>query len=425
MKSIKLLYILLILHGFTAFGQHILTLNDCYKLLNKNYPIAAQKAMLTSQNKLDITSINNLRLPHLDLAAKATYQSDVTSVDVPLPGITVPMPNKDQYRATLTADQLIYNAGLISKQLAARNSLYKVKNSAINVKMHQLKYQINTLFFSILLTNQKTNLLQDKAKQLNQQLKELTQKVQHGIALASSKSLLDAEYLKINQQIYEAKTTKISFLKSLSILLGQKLPLTTILQNPTILIKTKPVLNRPELRFFELQKQQINKQSNLLNIENKPKLFAFVQGGYGNPGLNLFDHNFATFYIVGMQLNWNVFDWDITKKKKQSLEINKQIIDTQKKEFTLKTKLKLTEQTSQINSLKHLIQTDKKIIPLRTQVLQTASNQLKNGIITPSQYITQLTNLYESKINLKTHQIQLEWAKINYLTTTGNYENKN
>jgi hypothetical protein len=60
---------------------------------------------------LEIEAINKAKLPKIDLNAQATYQSDVTSLPISLPNVTVNPPNKDQYRATVDV-QLIYNGGL-------------------------------------------------------------------------------------------------------------------------------------------------------------------------------------------------------------------------------------------------------------------------------------------------------------------------
>ena len=37
---------------------------------------------------------------------------------------------------------------------------------------------------------------------------------------------------------------------------------------------------------------------------------VIATGGYGNPGLNMLDNSFQTFYTVGVKLYWNVFDWN-------------------------------------------------------------------------------------------------------------------
>ena len=65
------------------------------------------------------------------------------------------------------------------------------------------------------------------------------------------------------------------------------------------------------------------------------------------------------------------------------------------------------------------IETDAEIISLRKDVLRSAESQLKNGVITTSAYITELTNLYEDQNTLIAHTIQLQLAKSNYNITKG------
>ena len=242
------------------------------------------------------------------------------------------------------------------------------------------------------------------------------------MAIEAAKAVLEADLLKINQQILDNKMTKTALLNSLTKLIGLPINSETILETPVVNWQPANVLNRPELNYFELQKKQIKEQSNLLGKTNKPKIGAFAQGGYGNPGLNLFDQNFAPYYIVGLQLNWRIFDWQKTKKQRQSLDINKDIIETQKKAFELNTKIENSSQITEINKFKTFIKSDKEIIALRKKVLKTTESQLNNGLITASDYLTELTHLYNAKTDLKTHNIQLVWSQINYLTTNGNYE---
>ncbi len=419
----RFIFIMSLLMSLQATAQSVLSLDDCYVLLNKNYPLAAQHDLLNQQKDLNVDAINKLRLPQLNLAVKTTYQSDVTFVDVPLPNVTIPSPNKDQYRATLTANQLIYQGGLISTQAKVKNLETQVKQSALKVSLYKLKQRVNQVYFSILLQDEKRALILDKQKQLDARLSEVNSAIKNGAALSASGSLLEAESLNVKQQLFEIESTKTALLKVLAKLIGKPLPNTIKLKQAQVFINNSGSLNRPELHYFDLQKQEIKLKSDLLSKAVAPKITAFAQGGYGNPGLNLFDTNFASYYLIGLQLNWHVFDWHKNKKERQSLVINRQIIDTQKDVFKLNANLEIINQLAEIKTLNRLLKTDKQIIPLRNKVLKTAESQLKNGVITPSNYITELTRLYEAKTNLKTHQIKLDWAKINYLTTTGNYEN--
>jgi outer membrane protein TolC len=71
-----------------------------------------------------------------------------------------------------------------------------------------------------------------------------------------------------------------------------------------------------------------------------------------------------------------------------------------------------------------LIEADKEIVILREKVLKSATSQLKNGVITTSEYLTEFNSLYESMIDQKLHEIQLDLAKANYKVIKGETNSK-
>jgi hypothetical protein len=101
---------------------------------------------------LEIEAINKAKLPKIDLNAQATYQSDVTSLPITLPNVTVNPPNKDQYRTTVDVNQLIYNGGLIDATAKIKKSANQ--NAATNrVNLYQLRSRINQLFLDLSATS--------------------------------------------------------------------------------------------------------------------------------------------------------------------------------------------------------------------------------------------------------------------------------
>jgi outer membrane protein TolC len=271
-----------------------------------------------------------------------------------------------------------------------------------------------------LLLQENQALLNAKEEQLKARIEEVKAGVQFGVLLVSSEQVLLAELLKIKQQATEINYNKSALIQRLSLLIGKEVSQTTNLERPIILIAdTKS--NRPELLLFDLQQEQIDYSSRLISKSNLPKINAFVQGGYGNPGLNMLDNSFNTFYMTGLKLNWNVFDWNKTKTEKQSLEINKEIVNTQKETFQINNNMELVNLQTEIDKIETLISTDNEIIVLREGILKTAESQFKNGVITSSAYITEFTNLYEAKNLLNLHETQLLLNKIQYQITKGTY----
>jgi outer membrane protein TolC len=400
------------LMALPSIAQQNITLEKCYQLVKDNYPLAKQTQLLDAQNKLEKEVVLTSKLPQFSLDAQATYQSDV--IEIPIPNTNIEPLNKDQYRATVSVNQLIYNGGVINASLDLKSAQLKTKQKQVEVSLYQLKQHINQLYFSILLAQESQELLSAKKVQLQAKLKEVQSGITYGTIISSSDKVLEAELLKINQQSQELLSNKEVLIETLSSLIHQPLNISTQFQKPLLEINIQTDLVRPELDLFQLKKEEITTSESLLSKQNAPKLLGFAIGGYGNPGLNMLDNSFQTFYTVGVKLNWNIFNWNSIKKQRQSLAINKDVLETQAETFKLNTNIELNQQQKEINKIEGFIISDLEIINLRKAVLQTADSQLKNGVITSSAYITELTNLYEDENTLLKHKIQLQLAKANY-----------
>ncbi|MCL8007269.1 TolC family protein [Gelidibacter japonicus] len=410
--------ILFLLTTTIGWSQQTITLDACYNLVNENYPLAKQTGMLSAKQESEMAAINTEKLPQFNLSAQATYQSDV--IEIPLENSSIEPLNKDQYRTTLSVNQLIYGGGLISAKSNLTRAKYDADIKQVEVNLYQLKMEVNQLYFSILLTQEKYQLLLSKQAQLKIKLKEVISGIENGVLLPTSNKTIEVELLKIDQDIKATLKDKATLISSLSSLIGFELNDQTKFETPLISTNISSTLNRPELELFQLKREEIDASELLLSKENLPKLSGFVDGGYGNPGLNILDNSFQGFYTVGLKLKWNVFDWKANKKQRKSLLINKDIIDNDSDVFELNTNIKLNEYEADINKLTAMLASDTEIIDLRREVLSATESQLQNGIITTSVYITELTNLYEDERRLVTHRIQLELVKSNYNIIQGN-----
>jgi len=413
----KIVFILILAINFSSISQEKVTLNDCYDLLKTNYPLVKQHQLLANQNKIDKTIISNAKLPQFSLDAQIIYQSDVIAFPLEMAGIT-PL-NNDQYRATFSVNQLIFNGGLIAANLKIKEGQLKTKQKQVDAGIYQLKTQINQLYFSILLTDESFKLLEAKKKQLETKLKEVKSSIKYGFLLPSSDSVLEAENLKIGQQFIEIESRKSSLVETLSSFIGQPLNKATQFETPLIETQLQNVINRPELELFQLKKEEIKNQEALISKLNAPKLNGFLTGGYGNPGLNMLDNSFQTFYTVGVKFHWNVFDWNTNKKQQETIAINKDFIENETEIFKLNTNIELNKQQQEIDKISAFINSDLEIIKLREKVLKTLESQLKNGVITSSVYITEFTNLFEAESTLLKHKIQLQLAKADYNIVKG------
>ena len=420
MRKISVLILLFI--SSITWAQEILTLEESYDLAEKNYPLASQISLLEDKAESEREAIQKDYLPKLNINAKASYQSDVTEIPLNLGGQSFESIDKDQYRATLDVDQLIFNGGSINARKKLTDIQFQSQAQEVKITLYQIKKRINSYYFRVLQLRQQMTLLESKENALNERVKELASQVKYGTALPAAENVLKAEILKVNQQQDEVASNHEAALKSLSAYIGRSLSVSTVLELPDQGMQVNTEGSRPETEFFTLKEKELDQNKELLSKSLYPNIYGFAQGGYGRPGYNFLDNSFQDFYMVGVKLNWNVFDWGKVNEQKKSLDISKDLINAERETFQLNNNIELEEAHMKITNIQKMLSRDNEIIALRESILETATSQLTNGIITPTEYLTEFNNLFEAKINQQIHEIDLEMVKADYKVIKGSKE---
>jgi len=393
-----------------------LSIEQCYQLAIKQYPLVRQKALIEQSKQYSLSNAAKGYWPQLSINGQASYQSAVTEIS--LPGLGVPSMNKDQYRVYAEVYQSITDPFLIKQQKELVKANSETEQQKTEVELYQLKERINQLYFGILLID--AQLLQNKILKNDIQagIDKTNAAIANGIALKSNADNLQAELLKADQRTIELTTGRNGYADMLSQFVGEKIttlsPLqTSISENPTTTI------NRPELKFFEAQKRFFLVQDKLITAKNIPRVGLFLQAGYGRPGLNPLSNEFSAYYIGGIKMNWNFGGLYTAKKDRALLKTNRQVIDVQKDVFLFNTKLAMTQQNSELEKYQQLIRSDEAIISLREKVKTTAQHQLTFGTISSIDYISYVNAEDQARQQLLFHQVQASLARYTLKTISG------
>ena len=161
-------------------------------------------------------------------------------------------------------------------------------------------------------------------------------------------------------------------------------------------------------------------QNRLITASNRPKVSAFLQGGFGRPAFNILSNDFDPYYIGGLRLNIPLTGFYTLKNGRNILALSQKSIDVQKETFRFNTNFALRQQNAEVTKLQALIQSDEEIIALRGSVKNTASVQLENGVITSSDYLREVNAEDSARQNKILHDIQLLMAQYTQKATTGN-----
>lgn len=407
--------VLLLLISFTCSAQ-VLTIEQCYELAKQNYPLTRQRELLTKSNEYTISNIAKGSWPQLTVNGQWSYQSEV--VKFPFPdGPKIP---QDQYRIYGEIVQPLTDLATVKRQREVQqaSTLSQVQN--LDVELYKLNERIDQLYFGILLLNEQAGQNEFLKKDIRNGLEKVEAAVANGVDNKSNMNKLKAELLKAEQRDIDLAFSKKSVLEMLGLLIHQPVNEQTTLQWP-VEVETISQVNRPELKLFDFQSQVLDQQAKLLNTKSLPKFSLFLQGGWGQPSpLNLINASLTGYYIGGVRLNWAINNFYTIKNERRVIELNKQILTTQRETFLLNTQQTIGKQNSEVEKLKQLLQKDSEIVELLSSVKKTSADQLQNGVITSHDYLREVNAEDMAKQNAVLHKVQLAMAQYNLKTTTGN-----
>lgn len=420
MKSIKLLFMALLLPVHLLVAQEAVTLEQCQTWARENHPVMKQLDLY--QQILDLKNENNATsfLPQVNLNAQATYQSAVTKIGISLPGMNIPSVDKDQYKFYVDFKQTIWDGGLSKAKELINNAENAGNLQQTEVELYQVKEKVNQFFFTSFLVQENLKILEKKTETLAERRKILESAVNNGMALSSELDQLLAELIKTGQMVTELKSNKETVLYALSILTGKTTEQLNNLKLPEELAVSDLPLKRPELDLFSKQNELLNANSEILQMQRNPKLFGFGQAGYGKPGLNMLNNKFDTYYLVGLGFSWNVLDWKTTNRQKQMIKLQQDIVQTKQESFVRNIDLASDQQSKQINQISELLKTDQELIAIRERITKASASKLENGTITTADYIQDLNAETTARLMLETRKIQLKEAQIKLGNIRGN-----
>lgn len=413
--------ILTILIAFQPSVNDTLTLDYCYSRIETHYPLARKIEFQEKITELNQEIITTGNYPQLRFGASASWQSEVT--EFPGEATFAPQLSRDHYKVSVDVSQTIYNGGTVG----IRKSLEKIRGEqqqiSTEVQLHQLKQQVNQVYFGILLAQKQQKVIGVLIENLQAQLQTVKSKVANGVLLASQQYTLQAELIKARQDSINVQSNILSGYEVLGEFIGKEVSADTPLKIPDVRLiylndELLPQL-RPEFTLFESNRLALDYQQELAGTKKRPSLSAFGTAAYGRPGFNVFKNDLHPFYMVGLRVRWNFWDWNNANTQQQILELRQQSIMQEQHAFERQLQATLCEIRNQIRALRKQIEQDNEIISLREKVVSQLSSQLKNGTATATEFITELNKATQARLSMLMHEIQLSKAKVKYQTALG------
>ena len=400
-------------------NESYLTIEKCYQKARLHYPLSKKYNLISLSEKYNLANASAAYIPQLSISAGATYQSEVITLPIDIPGFDSPKIDKDQYSSSLEIAQLIWDGGATNSRKQNIRAQSEVSRKEFEVDMYALHERINNIYFGILLLDEQIKQLDIMIDEIRDMYNKVENCINNGVANNSDLDMVEVEIVTANQNRIKLESFKKAYLEMLSLLVGEKITSSSRLIKPAI-PKISNNNNRPELALFEAKIKELESGKGFINAKNLPSIGVFVRGSYGKPGFNPFNNELTTYAIGGVKFSWNIGTLFTRKNEIRTIEIGKKNVDIAAEAFLFNNNLAATQQLAEIEKYQKIMCDDDKIIILRERIRKAAKAELENGTISTSDYIRELSKEEIAKQEKILHEIELLKSFYQLKTTLNN-----
>ncbi|PSR10525.1 MAG: hypothetical protein DA408_16920 [Bacteroidetes bacterium] len=423
-----ILPVLALFWGFPLAGwaqtRTQLDLSTAYQLLEQRYPALQDDQLLARTYELDAQLLAIDKLPGIALKADGRLQSESTqlntggsemafAIDQPLVAI----------KTYLEVNYILLDGGMNKANAKVQQAQLAVDQQTIRVQRYALRERINQLFLAINLLREQAKLFEFTRADLQSREAAAQASVGNGVALVSDLAQLQVRLLELNGQEEEVTYQEQELRASLAYLVGEDLPAAVRLVLPELGEPAEvPPIDRPEQELYRLQQQAVLAQTDRLAAQRKPRLSAYAQAGVGYPNpLNILDNGTAPYGLVGVGFNWPIVDWQKEKLQRERLSVQVQRIDNQQATLAFNIEAGKAAYLLAIARLDSQLANDQAIAELQATILAQLAVQLDEGVITSTDYVSQLNTTLRARQQLVLHQLARQQAQLNYWYSRGGF----
>jgi outer membrane protein TolC len=389
---------------------------------------AAQRDLLGQSAALRLRGIDDALKPQFSLSAANTHQSDVTYLALKVPGASVPIPPKDRWSSALDVTQVLYDGGAASHRAAIERARLAEAIAGVDATLEPLRDEVSRVFFAAALLQSSERELTEMVRDLDAVLTDTRARVREGAALGRDSASVRAEWRSAQSRLAQARSARRAALATLGRLTGTVIGDSTPLLLPAWDERLRALdsagdpaalRGRAEFARLDRSRDRLDQERALAGVENRPKVAAFADAGYGRPGLNQFKADPAGFWQAGVRVEWTPFTWGSAARSRELAVLQQRTLETEARALADQLARAVQGDLEERTRLRAQLQDDDEVIALRAQALAQGDAQRREGVITAAEAVALRSDLTEARLARERHRIELAQAEARIVTTLG------
>lgn len=381
-----------------------LTLDECRRMAQENYPAIRQYGMIERSRGYDLANAAKAWLPQVSLSAGGYGFTDI--IDGSSQAAMMGVDTKNLVAsASVTVKQTVYDGGKIAVNRRMAEAEADVQSRQLDVTMHDINDRVEEIYFSLLLIDEQLQQNSMLQADLDVSMKSVESMIAGGIANQSDKDVLRVEQLKAMQQRDRLTASRSACLRILGRFTGSTLGDNTRLEKPEMTCREgKDASRRPEMKLFTSREKMLDLQRSKLDADLRPTVGFMGMGTYHTKVSDLMNNGML---LGGLSLSWNIGALYTRKNDLRRLEEQRQKISSQRETFLFNNTLQQEQTDGAVETLRKQLAHDDEIVSLRENIRATSGKKVELGTMSVNDLVQDINAVALARAQRAEHEVQL------------------
>ncbi len=381
-----------------------LTLDECRRMAQENYPAIRQYGMIERSRGYDLANAAKAWLPQVSLSAGGYGFTDIFDGSSQAAMMGVDTKNLVA-SASVTVKQTVYDGGKIAVNRRMAEAEADVQSRQLDVTMHDINDRVEEIYFSLLLIDEQLQQNSMLQADLDVSMKSVESMIAGGIANQSDKDVLRVEQLKAMQQRDRLTASRSAYLRILGRFTGSTLGDNTRLEKPEMTCREgKDASRRPEMKLFTSLEKMLDLQRSKLDADLRPTVGFMGMGTYHTKVSDLMNNGML---LGGLSLSWNIGALYTRKNDLRRLEEQRRKISSQRETFLFNNTLQQEQTDGAVETLRKQLAHDDEIVSLRENIRATSGKKVELGTMSVNDLVQDINAVALARAQRAEHEVQL------------------
>ncbi len=431
-----LILTLLLLLVQPTFSGEQMSLNQCIEIALKNNPQLKIKEADLGVASEGVNQVRADMLPSIGFSGSYRRQSTIPKVQ--FPAINLPfggtpislfpqgglqLGSLDTYDLKLTMQQPIFNGFRLKNRKFVAGAQEKGREHDLKKTKSNLIFNVENAYASVLKAQKLFRIASTGQEQVRAHLEDVQNYVHQGMARKAELLVVKVKLAEAELAVARAQNGIQLAIAALENIIGSSFNKDVNFENVVlpdsqeITIETsvqRALRKREEIKSLEFALQAANTTIKIAKGSRLPAVSAFASYGYGRPGLDFVQNEWMDYWIVGVGVNWEIWNWHKTGSQIEQAKLGTNRIVDALQQAKLAIKFDVTRACLDMQDAKKQTQLTEEMEKQAEESFRVTKNSYKQGQATNAEFL-------DAQLELTHARLQMAEAEIDYFISYANW----